>query len=163
MELQPVMLRQLANAQNIVSKGAEVVPAWAIYSPEGDYLLFTRFDPAKPDQPQRALNLIRRFMVWKMATAFVMVSEIWLDGKATREEALLAVGVSRSMKIGALQRITHTPSVVFADVEWVPAEALDTLLTTLLPSRSETLTTEEVRELESVFGQNGELVASKLS
>ena len=42
--------------------GADVVPAWRINTPEGSYLVFTRFDHDKPEQRERLFVLISRFM-----------------------------------------------------------------------------------------------------
>ena len=38
------MLEQLAVGRRIVEDGEEVVPAWRITTPEGTFLIFTRFD-----------------------------------------------------------------------------------------------------------------------
>jgi hypothetical protein len=34
--------------------GHEVVPAWRILAPDGDFLILTQFDPDKPEQRERA-------------------------------------------------------------------------------------------------------------
>jgi len=44
MSLVDIMLEQLATARRIVEDGHEVVPAWRISTPEGSYLVLTRFD-----------------------------------------------------------------------------------------------------------------------
>lgn len=48
MSLATIMLDQLTVARRIIADGQEVLPAWRISSPEGDFLIFTRFDTAKP-------------------------------------------------------------------------------------------------------------------
>ena len=45
MSLATTMLEQLAVARRIVEDGQEVIPAWRIGTPEGAYLILTRFDP----------------------------------------------------------------------------------------------------------------------
>jgi hypothetical protein len=47
------MLEQLAISRRIVTDGHEVVPAWRIETPDGAWLILTRFDPAKPGQSDR--------------------------------------------------------------------------------------------------------------
>ena len=90
MSLRELMLHDLARALAVIREGHEVVPAWRILTPEGDFLILTRFDPDKPDQRERMLALVPRFMAWKMATAFVLTADTWLGPE--RAFALLAAG-----------------------------------------------------------------------
>ena len=62
MSLIDLMVEQLAAARHIVEGGAEVIPAWRITTPEGSFLILTRFDHNKEGQRERALFLISRFM-----------------------------------------------------------------------------------------------------
>ena len=107
MSLTALMIEQIGAARTIVEDGAEVVPVWRINTPEGTYLVFTRFDHDKPEQRERLLHLMARFMVWKMATSFVLTAETWLGAKETREgdEALLVIGVSHHERLGRTLRI----------------------------------------------------------
>src|SRR5437870_11117156 len=127
------MLMDLARARQIVHGGHEVVPTWRILTPEDDFIVLTRFDPDKPEQRQRMLTLVPRFMRWKMATAFVLTVETWLGPERTRsgEEAVLAVGVSQTERLGALHRIRRTPYIRFDPVEWLSADQLDDTFFTL--------------------------------
>jgi hypothetical protein len=120
MSLATVMLEQLAIARRIVTDGHEVVPAWRIGTPDGAWLILTRFDPDKPGQSDRALHLVRRFMTWKLAQSFVLAAETWLGPTVTRtgEEAVTAIGVSRSERLGVLQRVRRKG----ADVDSGPLE-----------------------------------------
>ena len=61
MSIRDVMLEQLSVARRIVTDGHEVVPVWRIGTPDGDWLILTRFDPDKPGQLDRAIHLIKRF------------------------------------------------------------------------------------------------------
>ena len=105
MSIRDVMLERLAAARRIVTDGHEVVPAWQIETPSGAWLILTRFDPDKPGQRDRATYLIKRFMAWKFAQSFVLAAETWLGAVRTGQEAVTAVGVSRSEGLGVLQRI----------------------------------------------------------
>ena len=103
MSLAAIMLDQLAVARRIVEDGEEMTPAWRIETTEGAFLILTRFDTDKPEQRARAQTLISRFMVWKMATSFVLTAETWVG--ADGEDALFIIGVSRHERLAALQRI----------------------------------------------------------
>jgi hypothetical protein len=173
MSMKDLMLEQLAISRRIVSDGHEVVPAWRVETPDGAWLILTRFDPAKPGQSERALYLVRRFMAWKFARAFVMTAETWLDTKqtgvviepsATREEAVTAVGASGTERLAVLQRIRRKDAAVeFGPLEWLSPEQCDSLYWTLLPRREETVTAKEAAELAAIFAESGELPAQKLN
>ena len=60
MSLTALMIEQIGAARTIVEDGAEVVPVWRINSPEGSYLVFTRFDHDKPEKREGELLLRRR-------------------------------------------------------------------------------------------------------
>jgi hypothetical protein len=69
------------------------------------------------EQRERALFLVGQFMVWKIATSFVLTAETWLGAEVTRfgDEALLAVGVSRHERLAVVQRIRHGDAVGFSE------------------------------------------------
>jgi hypothetical protein len=140
------------------------VPAWLITTPEGSYLILTRFDHNKEGQRERALFLISRFMTWKMATSFVLAAEFWLGPEMARsgEEALLVVGVSRHERRAALQRIRRV-GVSFGAVEWFEPDQVDQTFFNLLPEKASEITFEEIAELSAVFGEGGEMQAERLS
>jgi hypothetical protein len=164
MSLVDLMLDQLATARRIVEDGAEVVPAWLITTPEGWYLILTRFDHNKEGQIERALHLITRFMTWKLATSFVMAAEFWLGSEVTPsgEEALIVVGVSRHERRAALQKIRRSIPVGFGSVEWFEPDQVDQTLFNLLPEKASEITFEEIAELSAVFGEGGEMQAERL-
>ena len=166
MSLKDLMLQQLAISRLITADGHENVPAWRIETPDGAWLILTRFDPDKPGQSDRALHLVRRFMAWQFAQAFVMTAETWLGPTVTRqgEEAVTAVGASRSEQFGVIQRIRRDGAVVeFGPLEWLVPEQMDSLYWTLLPRREEIVTAKEAAELMRIFAESGELPAQKLN
>jgi hypothetical protein len=165
MSLATIMLEQLAAARRVVQDGHEMVPAWRIATAEGTFLIFTRFDTDKPEQRERTLFLISRFMVWKMATSFVLTAETWLGTEKTRhgDEALLAVGVSRHERLGVLQRIQRGDVVGFSEPMWLAPHHVDDQYFAMLPAGVVELSDEEVDELARVFGKGGELRAERLS
>jgi hypothetical protein len=164
MTLTALMIEQIGAARTIVEDGAEVIPAWQINTPEGSYLVFTRFDHDKPEQRERVLLLISRFMTWKMATSFVLTAETRLGAEETRagDEGLLAIGVSPHHRLGLVQRITGRDPVSFGLPEWLAPDQIDETYFRLLPRGSDEIAIEEIAELGSIFGEGGEMAAERL-
>ena len=94
MSLIDIMIDQMGDARRALEDGKPVVPTWVIATPEGTYRIYTEFDAAKPEQRERALLLVSRFMTWRLATSFVLTSEVWLgpEFKHGGEQAILSVG-----------------------------------------------------------------------
>jgi hypothetical protein len=110
---------------------------WRIFTPEGDFVILTRFDPDKPGQRQRMLALIPRFMAWKLATTFVLTAETWLGPERARsgEGAVATIDVSHRERLGVIRRIRRTPGLVFMPPEWLRPESLDETYFRLLRTR----------------------------
>jgi hypothetical protein len=161
MSLATIMLEQLAVARHILEVGHELVPTWRIASPQGDFLILTRFDTDKPEQREHALVLISRFMVWKMATHFVLTAETWLG--ADGEDALQIIGVSHQERLAVLQRIKRGDAVGFSEPMWLAPHHVDDRYFKMLPRGETEITAEESAALTRVFGKNGELPAEWLS
>ena len=161
MSLATIMLEQLGVARSIIEDGQEVVPAWRITTPEGTFLIFTRFDTAKPEQREHAIGLISRFMVWKMATSFVLTAETWIG--ADGEDALFIIGVSRHERLAALQRIKRGDPVGFSEPMWLAKHHVDDRYFEMLPRGETEISAEEAAELVRIFGKNGELPAERLN
>ena len=82
----------------------------------------------------------------------------------TGDEAVTAVGASRSERFGVIQRIRRKGAAVdFGPLEWLAPEQMDTLYWTLLPRREETVTAKEAAELALIFAESGELPAQKIN
>ena len=165
MSLPDVMLEQLGIARRIVEDGHEVVPMWRITTPEGSYLVATRFRTDNEEERERALFLITRFMVWKMATSFVLTVETYLGAEVTRSdgEAILVVGVSRHDRLAVMRKILRDNPVDFHAVERLQPEQVDEAYFDLLPSKASEITIEEIAELTRIFGEDGEMAAERLS
>lgn len=170
MDLRTALAEQMATGRRIVASGQVVVPAWRIGTPAGTFLILTRFDEAQPEQRDRALTLVGRFMAWKLATAFVFTAEgIGQDELGAEHDYLTGAGISRGEVIVARQRIVRTASTAAPSlVEFGPTEtfggrdAIDPLLLALLPSGAVTIDETEARLLASLFGEGGELPAHRL-
>jgi len=132
------------------------VPTWHILTPSGDYVIMMRSDTDSPDQRERALALVPRFMAWKLATAFVMTGETWLGPERSRsgEEAVLAIGVSHTERLGVIRRIVRKAGgPLFLPPEWLGADQIDEGYFHLLPAGASAVTAEEVAMLKQVFAK----------
>lgn len=134
------------------------VPAWRVLTPEGDFLILTPFE-----QRERMLAIVSRFMVWKLATAFVLTTKTWLGPERTCSgEEVVTIGVSRHERL-VIRRIRRTPAVAFAPPEWISADSIDENYFRLLPSGQSIVTAEEAAMLADVFREDGALPARRLS
>lgn len=161
MPLRELMLADLERGLETVRDGHEIVPAWRVLTPEGTYRIITRFDPDRPDERTRMLALVPRFMAWKLASAFVLTTEIWLGPQRNRsgEEAVLSIGVSRYERLGVIRRIRRTPGPDFGTAEWVAADTIDQTYFRLSPAGVGTIMANEAAMLAAVFGENGDIPA----
>lgn len=164
MSLRALMLAELERGLATAREGYEVMPAWRILTPEGTYRIWTRFDPDRPQQRDRMLALVPRFMAWKMAAAFVLTAETWLGPERTRsgEEAVLAIGVSRCERLGVIRRIRRTPALNFSSAEWLAADAIDETYFRLSPAGVSRTMAEETAMLAAIFAENGEIPARRM-
>jgi hypothetical protein len=163
MSLRELMLADLERGLAIVRGGQEIIPAWRIVTPEGTWQIAARFDPDRPEQRDRILALVPRFMAWKLASAFVLTAETWLGPQRARsgEEAVLTIGVSRCERLGVIRRVRRTPAVRFGPPEWLAADALDETYFRLSPAGA--IRAEEAAMLTTVFGDNGEAPARRIN
>jgi len=153
------MIDQMGDARRALEDGKSVVPVWIIKAPEGTYRIYTEFDTAKPEQRERALRLVSRFMTWRLAFSFVLTAVMRLS---TGEDAILAVGVSRQERVGLVQRSRRREPLCLTSPEWLTAEQIDEKYSCLLPSRKSEITADEIAELASIFGEGGEMAARRL-
>ena len=149
MSLVDTMIDQMGDARRTLEEGKPVVPVWVIATPEGSYRVYTEFDTAKPEQRERALLLVSRFMTWRLATSFVLTAEMRLTTGGSGEDAILAVGVSRHERVGLVQRIRRRDPLNLTSPEWLTGEQIDETYSSLLPSRKSEMTIEEIAELSA--------------
>ena len=161
--MRQIMLETLERGMSIVRDGHEIIPTWHVMSGPETFVLMTRFDPDAPGQRDRMIYLASRFMVWKMATAFVLSAEMSLGARDTKpEDFVLAVGVSRTERVGVMRRIRRKKTVTFGKAEWLGEKSLDPMYFEMLPKGTEVLTAEEVAELGAVFGDGGEVPVTRM-
>jgi hypothetical protein len=161
MALRDLMLADLSHVFQVVRGGDEVVPTWHILTPTDDYVIMTRFNPDAPDQRERAFALVPRFMAWKHAMAFTMTGELGPERTSSGEEAVLAIGVSRTERLGVIRRIVRKPGgPLFLPPEWLRADQIDEGYFNLLPTGASPVTAEEVDALKILFDEaDGEMPA----
>ncbi len=162
--MKTMMLEELACSVAIVRSAEEVIPRWRIATPEGEFVVFTRFAD-DDDQRAYALWFISRFMIWKMALGFVMTGETWLtaDRGATAAEAVVTIGVPRDEASGALCQITRQPFLSVGELEWLSEAQIDPAYRRLLPANEMQLTTDELATIVAAFGEGGDFPARRLS
>jgi hypothetical protein len=66
MSLVDIMIDQMGTARRTLEDGKPLVPTWQIATPEGSYHLVTEFDAKMPEQRERVMLLVSRFMTWKL-------------------------------------------------------------------------------------------------
>lgn len=172
MDLRAALAEQMDTARRIIASGHVLAPGWRIGTPEGTFLILTRFDEAHAEQRDRALALVGRFMAWKQATAFVFAAEgSGRDEQGAEHDYLTAAGISRGEVLVMRQRIHRTAptagpvriSVDFDPVEaFAGRETVDPLLIELLPAGAVEVSDTEARLLASLFGEDGELPAHRV-
>ncbi|MFV0550837.1 MAG: hypothetical protein ACK5L6_02785 [Anaerorhabdus sp.] len=88
--------KELAFSCGVIRDGHEVVPRFMISTPDGDFTIFCPLPDAHEVRLAR-LGLVSRFMSYRMATSFIMSSEL------VEPDAVTAVGVSRRHAVAGLR------------------------------------------------------------
>ena len=136
-------MTEFALSQRIVRKGIEVVPRFTVFAPDGTHSAMVQL----PDDPIGRLNqlqVMRNFMIWKAAHAFVLANELF------EPDAISVVAVARSDVIGALQRV-HRDPVRFDPLEWFGRENVGDEVIDLLPPRELAVTHEDLSFMRQAF------------
>ena len=137
------------------------MPTWRIATPEGAFLILTRFDADKPGQRDIALFAVSRFMTWKMAISFVLTGDTRLG--ASGDEALLTVGVSYHERLAVMQRVRRGDADGFSDPMWLAPHHVDDRYFAMLPNGRTDITAAEEAELARLFGKHGVFRADRLN
>ena len=152
-----LLLEELERSVGIVRAGSGVIPRWRIVCPGLEYRILTRFVETEGNRA-RIVRLLHGFMAWRLATGYILAGEMWLGPAGTRDgdEALFALGITRSDAIGAVCRIHRDPTLSFGDVEWLDGSSIDELYRLLLPLIDTEIDPETMRELRAAFDAGGE-------
>jgi hypothetical protein len=121
-----------------------------VFTPDGDHAAFVQLKPGIEDR-LRQLDVLRKFMIYKAAAGFVMVTELGSPA------SIFVVAVTRARTLGAIRGIRRKP-VRFGKIEWLPAELIDDSIAALLPpkivavSKDDLAFMKEVDETGSIEG-----------
>lgn len=141
--LRAAVLEELAVSERVVRAGHEVVPRYRIFAPDGEHGVIVQLPDDIAARHER-MQVVRAFMIWKAASAFVQSSEL------IEPNAIVSIAVTRDGVWGALRRITRKP-FTFAPHEWFGRETVSDEIVALLPPRSLTLTAADTRFIDQAF------------
>lgn len=142
--------RELCFSCGVIRDGHDVVPRFLVVTPDGEYTIFCPPPDSKEVRFAR-MNLVRRFMTYKLATSFVMSSEL------VDPDAVSAVAVARGAAIAGVKLIERKP-LQFSGTQWLDADQIGDEVPSLLPARHEELSAAEIAEIEAAikaFSPNG--------
>lgn len=153
--LQNVLLEELGVSEAIVRDGHEVIPRLRIVAPREQFVILLRL-PLDGVEHQQRINLVRLFMAWKMAIAFI------LSGERRDPHAISSLAVGRDGRHGIMRRIDRGPPFCLAPIAALAEANIERALTGLLPGKQTTMTKQMVAELEFVFGEDGAMPALRV-
>lgn len=138
----------------------DIDPQFRIATPEGDVAIAVTL-PEGSEARKALFGLLRRFCTWKQALGYTMTFNL------AQPNALMTVGVSGKDAVGCMVRFEGEPGtyseVCFREAAWVAPDFISDDFLGLLPSRTATLTDDDLRELESWFGADGRFPAVNIA
>jgi hypothetical protein len=150
-----LVLADLRRAQQLIARmGNEIDPQFRIASPEGDYWIALTFSNDEAERARR-LALVSDFMALKSSAGFVLATEV------KEPDAVVAMGVTHTQRIGVLSRISRRP-LTFTKEEWLDEADVAEEIFDLLPRGPRELSEARVAEIESLFGLGGQFPAVKI-
>jgi len=147
-----IVLADLLRAQRLILRVQdEIDPQFRIASPDDDWWIgMTLSDHL--DERKRQMDLVSRFMQWKLSPAFTLASEI------VSPDAVYCIGVSHRECYAEMSRITRGP-IQFGEIEWLTRSQIGEEYPSLLPKGAASLDARAVAELDEWFGRNGKFPA----
>jgi hypothetical protein len=153
--LRKVLLEELGVSEAIVRDGHEVIPRFRIFTADGDFVILLPLSEDTADRHRR-IQLVGHFMAWKMATSFV------ISGELHAPDAISSFFVGRGERAGLFRLIERGPPISFGEISPLGEGKVEAVLIALLPQREAAISSEEIAELERVFGDDGEMPAMRL-
>ena len=151
-----IVLADLLRAQRLLLKiQDEIDPQFRIASPEGDLWIGMTLDDDVGER-KKQMQLVSRFMRWKLSPAFTLASEI------VSPDAVYCIGVSHHECHAAMSRIRRNP-LAFGEIEWLTRSQIGDEYISLLPRGKAALNAREIAELEEWFGPEGKFPAVKIN
>lgn len=151
--MRDLLLDELRFSAGIVLSREEVVPRFRVITPEGNWTVFVPL-PDDIGERQRRMQLVYGFMAWKLATAFIMSTELM------QPDCVLSAGIGRGEVLVAARPILRKP-LTLGSVEWLPSSAVGEEVLALLPHGRVALDRETEAALARAFGQGGEFEAQR--
>lgn len=153
--MRDVVETELAWSREIKRLGFELVPRFRIGTAYGEAILFVQSCDDLAESIRR-MSLISSFMRVNMAQWFVLSSEV------AEPDALSSIAVSRNGGEVGRQRMTRSP-LSFGDTHWLdgPHDMLCDI-ECLLPRRVESVTSEQVAEVDALIARNDALWIDRL-
>jgi hypothetical protein len=126
------ILDELRASRKIVRGGHEVTPRFIVYTPTGRFMVIAPL-PADEDARKELFRVLRLFLVWKAATAFI------LSGELNHPDAITSVFVSRDDSFGARQDITREP-LTYSDPIWYGRDDVVEDIVDVMPAKAIAMT-----------------------
>jgi hypothetical protein len=153
--LRRVLREELSLSEAIVRDGYDVIPRFRIFAPEGQFVILLQISDDADDR-RRRMDLIERFLAWKMATSFVV------SGEAHRSDRLSAFAVTPGECYGRTRRIEGKAPLTLGPLRRLGAADVAPEFLAMLPRRETIMSVEMVAELERTFGKEGEMPATRV-
>jgi hypothetical protein len=154
-----IVLADFLRAQRLILRIRDQIdPQFRIASHEGDWWIGVTL-PEDLVERKRRMQLVSRFMQWKLSPAFTIASEL------IEPDAVYCVGVSHQECNGVMAVIERDNSgmpVDFAPEQWLTHEQIGDEVPSLLPRARTKLDAHAISELETWFGASGKFPAMRI-
>ncbi len=153
--MRDVVDAEFAWSREIIKLGIELVPRFRIGTAYGEAILFVQSSDDLAESLRR-MSLVSSFMRVNMAQWFVLSSQV------AQPDALSAIAVSRNGGEAGRQRIARSP-LSFGETNWINgSHNILSDIECLLPRRVESVTSEQVAEVDALIARNDALWIDRL-
>ena len=136
--------KELAFSVRVIRDGHEVVPRFLIETPDGAFTILCPLPDAHQVRIAR-LQLVSRFMAYRMATKFIFSTELM------EPDAVSAVAVSRRSALAGVRLIERKP-LAFSQTQWIEgADQIGDEIPSLFPRAIEELSAAQIVEIETAI------------
>ncbi len=148
------IIQEIEVSESIMKQGNEVTLRFRILSNNGDYTIHT---PLTGDYTEHMnmLCIVKYFMLWKNANAFVMSSRL------IKPNAISSAGLTKNISLAAYERITTRP-LEFGMVQWLEDSAIDPIFDNILPQPTDRLGEVQKQECYRLFGAEGQFKVDRI-
>lgn len=146
------LLEELRFSACIVLAGEEVTPRFLVFCPEGEWHVLVPL-PEDIEVRQLRMRLLRGFMAWKSATAFIMSSQL------AAPSVIASIAVGQDQVLCAARPVLWEATRTLGPIEWWPSERVGAEIVALLPRGHVPIDPQTEAALVRAFGVGGELNA----